>query len=285
MPTISGTHVEHAVRLADLWCLGVVLVGLYRWSGSIWPAAVFHFSLGFWDSVTIGEPGVPGMIEGTLGGLPTLTVLRAGVDAALALALLARWRSAHPVRRTVAVIEARPRAGAPAAGTLAAAATSPTEPARVRGASAGVMLLLIGWSVMLVVAFLTLLHVGDVFDQELVYNAPMLAETIQADVLVHAGWMIGGIIGVYLLARTDRAAPSFWIVYLALSAGAFGFLLRAGGAEMQTEQQAAHRMMQVAVSLAVAFYMMFSRGVRQTFGTNGFSLGPLEDLRRRLQGR
>ena len=289
MPTISGSHVEHALRLVELWSLGVVLVALYRWSGSIWPAAVAHFSFGFWDDVTVGAPGSPGIYVGTLGGLPTLMVLRTAVDVCVALAILAHLRATRPARRTVAVVS--PRLGAPSsaaaagrsgAAARASAATRPSGPKPVRGASAGLMLLMILWGFHMVVTFRTLLDWEHHYVQ-FVAAFPGAEHAVLADILVHAGWLAGGVIGLYMLARTDRGTPSYWIVYVLLTAAAFALLLATWPYE-QTDRLVNHRLAWIVTSLLVAVYMMFSRGVRQVFGSNGFSLGALEGLRRRLHG-
>jgi len=286
MPTISGSHAEHAVRLADLWFLSVVLVALYRWSGSIWPGAVCHFSFGFWDSLTTGGPGSAGIFGGTLGGMPSLMVLRTAVDAVVALAILAHLRAAYPAqpaRRTIAVIPPRGAAAAGGGATApAVTATRPSAPRPIRGASAGVMLLMIIWGFNMVVAFRTLLEWGDRYG-EYVLAMPSAEQAVLADIVVHAGWLAGGVIGLYLLARSDRGAPSYWIVYLLLTAAAFSVLLTTWPDQQANHHQAKHRLSWVVTSLVVAVYIMFSRGVRQVFGSNGFPLGgPLDGLRRRL---
>jgi hypothetical protein len=145
-----------------------------------------------------------------------------------------------------------------------------------------VMLLMIVWGFHIVVTFRTLIEWEDHY-VEFVSAFPGAEHALLADVLVHAGWLAGGVIGLYMLARTHRSAPSYWIVYLLLTVVGFTLLLATWPYE-QTDRLVNHRLAWIGTSLVVAVYMMFSRGVRQVFGSNGFSLGPVDGLRRRLHG-
>lgn len=85
--------------LASVAAGAAAFQAFYRWSGSIWPPAIAHFSWNFWNPLFLGDQYGPG--ASMFGGAQWLIngegLLGVVVNGAITIALVAHWRRARAV--------------------------------------------------------------------------------------------------------------------------------------------------------------------------------------------
>lgn len=112
VPVVVSEPALHGVVPAAAFLLSIAagaaaFMALYRWSGSIWPPVVAHFTWNFWNPFFLGNQYGPGasIFGGKLWLINAEGLLGTLVNGAITVVLVMRWRAAARVARGGEVAE------------------------------------------------------------------------------------------------------------------------------------------------------------------------------------